>query len=139
MSPVPENNHAVKKVVLPSGKTIEIVYFSDAPEATAAPRPTAPETDLHVCPECASGLVYPLAWEEAGDSAWELELRCPNCEWHGDGVYEQSVVEQLDEQLDTGTQVLVRDLKHLMHANMEDEVERFIAALRAGQIWPMDF
>jgi len=138
MTPVPENNHAVKKVVLPSGKTIEIVYFAEATETAPAPQ-TAPETDLHVCPECASSLVYPLAWEEAGERAWELELRCPNCEWHGDGVYEQLVVERLDEQLDNGTQVLVRDLKQLMHANMEDEVERFIAALRAGQIWPMDF
>jgi hypothetical protein len=138
MSPVPDNNHAVKKVVLPSGKTIEIVYFAETDEP-ATVRHTAPETDLHVCPECSCGLVYPLAWEEAGGAAWELELRCPNCEWHGEGVYEQPVVEQLDEHLDNGTQVLVRDLKHLMHANMEEEIERFIAALRAGQIWPMDF
>lgn len=140
MSPAPDNHHAVKKVVLPSGKTIEIVYFADEAEAHApAPQRTAPDTDLHVCPECESHLVYPLAWEEAGDSAWDLELRCPNCEWHGAGVYEQSVVESLDEHLDNGTQVLVRDLKHLMHANMEEEMERFISALRAGQIWPMDF
>jgi hypothetical protein len=148
MSPAPDNHHAVKKVVLPSGKTIEIVYFAEtdeargsAPQAAAelsAPR-TSPETELHVCPGCESHLVYPLAWEEAGESAWDLELRCPNCEWHGDGVYEQAVVEKLDEHLDNGTQVLVRDLKHLMHANMEEEMERFISALRAGQIWPMDF
>jgi len=138
MNPAPENHHAVKKVVLPSGKTIEIVYFADADEV-AAIRPAAPETDLHVCPDCTSELVYPLAWDEAGDAAWELELRCPNCEWHGQGVFAQTVVEQLDEHLDNGTQVLVRDLKHLMHANMEDEIERFIAALRAGHIWPIDF
>jgi hypothetical protein len=137
MSATPDNHHAVKKVVLPSGKTIEIVYFAEEPGPVGVP--TAPRTDLHVCPECASGLVYPLAWEEAGDAAWELDLRCPNCEWHGQGVYEQAVVEELDERLDTGTQVLVRDLKHLMHANMEDEVDRFVAALHAGHIWPMDF
>ena len=63
MSPAPDN-HAVKKVVLPSGKTIEIVYFADADELQApAPARTAPDTDLHVCPDCASHLVYPLAWE----------------------------------------------------------------------------
>lgn len=137
MNPPPEDHHAVKKVVLPSGKTIEIVYFAEA-DAPAAASGTS-GADLHVCPDCDSGLVYPLAWEEAGSEAWELELRCPNCEWHGEGVYAQSVVEQLDEHLDNGTQVLIRDLKHLMHANMEEEVERFIVALRAGQIWPMDF
>lgn len=146
MSPQPaDNSHAVKRVVLPSGKTIEIVYFAEA--AAAAERIErseirAPETrpsDLHVCPDCSSSLVYPLAWEEAGDQAWELLLRCPNCEWEGDGVFPQSIVEQLDEQLDHGTQVLVRDLKQLMHANMEEEVERFIAALNADHILPMDF
>ena len=33
----------------------------------------------------------------------------------------------------------MRDLKRLMHANMEEEVERFIAALDADHILPMDF
>ncbi len=141
MSPQPaDHSHAVKRVVLPSGKTIEIVYFADAAataeRATATPSRTS---DLHVCPSCSSGLVYPLAWEEAGEGAWELLLRCPNCEWTEEDVFPQAVVEQLDEQLDHGTQVLVRDLKQLMHANMEEEVERFIAALRADNILPMDF
>jgi hypothetical protein len=49
------------------------------------------------------------------------------------------VVEQLDEELDRGTHALVRDLKQLAHANMEDEVERFIDALQADQVLPMDF
>jgi hypothetical protein len=133
-----DNSHAVKRVVLPSGKTIEIVYFAEAAERVER----APETrtsDLHVCPDCTSRLVYPLAWDEAGDQAWGLLLRCPNCEWQGEGVFPQHVVEQLDEQLDHGTQVLVRDLKQLMHANMEEEVERFIAARNAGPILPRDF
>jgi len=140
MSPQPaDNSHAVKRVVLPSGKTIEIVYFADAAERVDQAPPQTRTSDLHVCPECSSGLVYPLAWEEAGEQAWELALRCPNCEWQGDGVFSQKIVEHLDEQLDRGTQVLVRDLKQLMHANMEEEVERFIAALNAGHILPMDF
>src|SRR3982751_6865002 len=125
MSAQPDNNHAVKRVVLPSGKTIEIVYFSDPVPAGDVTETGAPPraTELHLCPTCTSGLVYPLAWEEAGDQAWELELRCPNCEWHGTGTFSQDSVERLDEELDHGTQVLVRDLRQLMHANMEDEVE----------------
>ena len=134
-----DNSHAVKRVVLPSGKTIEIVYFAEAAERAEQPQTHTRSTDLHLCPECNSGLVYPLAWEEAGEEAWDLELRCPNCEWQGEGIFPQHIVEQLDEQLDHGTQVLVRDLKQLMHANMEEEVERFIAALRSGHILPMDF
>jgi len=138
------SSHAVRRVVLPSGKTIEIVYFSDAPEAAEAQAPTPAEPqpgagELHVCPTCESPLVHPTDWEQVGDSEWDLHLRCPNCEWHGNGVFAQDVVEALDIELDNGTQVLVRDLRQLMHANMEDEVERFVTALHGGHIWPMDF
>jgi hypothetical protein len=136
----PESNppHAVRRVVLPSGKTIEIVYFADPGEAEVAPLP--PRGDrLHVCPACASALVFPTDWEQVGDGEWDLILRCPNCEWTGQGVFSQQAVEQLDVELDTGTQVLVRDLRQLVHANMEDEIDRFAAALHAGHIWPMDF
>ena len=80
-----------------------------------------------------------MEWEEAGATHWEVTLRCPNCEWNGTGVYEQQVVERFDEELDRGTEALVRDLKRLMQANMEDEIERFVAALHAGHIVPEDF
>jgi hypothetical protein len=142
MNPTPEQPHAVRRVVLPSGKTIEVVYFADeAPvPATQDVSPVASSaTELHHCEDCASDLVYPVAWEEAGNQGWQLDLRCPNCEWSGDGVYDQTTVERLDEELDRGTSVLVRDLKALMHANMEEEIERFIAALRDDHIQPMDF
>lgn len=138
MSLQPDNHHAVRRVVLPSGKTIEIVCFADSEHRDAAG--AAPCSDrLHSCPDCTSTLVYPTEWEQADGDRWELALRCPNCEWLGEGVFAQSDVELLDEELDKGTQVLVRDLKHLMHANMEDEVERFIDLLHAGHIWPIDF
>jgi hypothetical protein len=35
--------------------------------------------------------------------------------------------------------VLVRDLKRLTRANMEEEIERFGRALESDGIWPMDF
>lgn len=132
-SPQPDPRHAVRRVQLPSGKTIEIVYFDEA-RHDAAPR-----TDLHVCPSCNSMLVHPIAWEEAPADGWMLRLRCPECEWETEDVYSQDVVEELDEQLDRGTQILVRDLKQLQRANMEEEVDRFSAALHAGHIWPIDF
>ncbi len=139
MSHQSDNSHYVRRVVLPSGRAIEVVYFDSSAAVEQHTTRGRDIQQLHVCPECKRDLVYPVEWEESSPTHWEVELRCPNCEWHGEGVYAQAVVEQLDEHLDNGTQVLVRDLKHLMHANMEDEVERFIAALRAGQIWPMDF
>src|SRR3954447_4031440 len=137
MSRQPENNTYVRRVVLPSGKTIEVVYFGDVSDA---PRPTSePAEDLHVCGTCESELVYPVDWEESGAEHWEVTLRCPNCEWSGTGVFEQDIVERFDEELDRGTEALVRDLKDLMQANMEDEIDRFVSALEAGHIVPEDF
>jgi hypothetical protein len=134
--------HYVRRVVLPSGKTIEVVYFEDQ-QASAAPAavPGRDESvaDLHLCGSCASTLVYPTEWEEAGTTHWEVALRCPNCEWTGTGIFEQELVERFDEELDRGTEALVRDLKRLSHANMEDEIERFTAALEEGHIVPEDF
>jgi hypothetical protein len=146
MSPQPDPHHYVRRVVLPSGKTIEVVYFEDQTTAAAA-MPAAPmappalpdTTDLHVCGSCQSQLVYPVEWEEAGQVHWEVTLRCPNCEWVGTGIFEQDIVERFDEELDRGTEALVRDLKRLSHANMEDEIERFTNALADGHIVPEDF
>ena len=137
-------HHYVRRVVLPSGKTIEVVYFEDQPAAAplaASPAPAHHETisDLHVCGTCTSALVYPTEWEEAGVTHWEVTLRCPNCEWAGTGVFEQHLVERFDEELDRGTEALVRDLKRLAHANMEDEIERFTTALDEDHIVPEDF
>ena len=53
------------------------------------------------------------------------------------GVFDQDIVERFDEELDRGTEP-GRDLKRLMHANMEEEIERFIAAL-GGPHPPEDF
>ncbi len=92
-----------------------------------------------MCGTCASELVYPVDWEEVGETHWQVQLRCPNCEWAGTGVFEQDTVERFDEELDRGTEALVRDLKRMMQANMEDEIERFVNALQAGHIIPEDF
>ncbi len=145
MSQHPDHHHHVRRVVLPSGKTIEVVYFENEPTG-ATPRPALPSrhlpadvADLHLCGSCDSDHVYPVEWEEAGATHWEVTLRCPNCEWSGTGVYEQQLVERFDEELDRGTEALVRDLKRLMQANMEDEIERFVTALEGNHVLPEDF
>jgi hypothetical protein len=139
----PDPSHHVRRVVLPSGRAIEVVYFdTSAPaplEDVAIPAPDPQVEDLHICPECERDLVYPVDWEEASRTHWEVELRCPNCEWRHVGSYDQDTVDVFDEELDRGTEHLVRDLKRLTRANMEVEVERFAAALAADAIWPMDF
>ena len=141
MSEHPNNGQYVRRVVLPSGRSIEVVYFENQP--AHAPQPAADSTrehtDLHVCPECDKHLVYPVEWQEASVTHWEVQLRCPNCEWHTVGEFDQDTVDRFDEELDLGTEALVRDLKRLTRANMEEEVERFSSALASDAIWPMDF
>jgi hypothetical protein len=141
MSREADNRHYVRRVVLPSGKTIEVVYFDETPGLDAIERPAVTEVgvDLHLCGSCDSDLVFPVEWDEAGATHWEVTLRCPNCEWTGTGVFDQNVVERFDEELDRGTEALVRDLKRMMHANMEDEIERFVLALEGDHIVPDDF
>ena len=137
MEPVDQNKEPfVKKVTLPSGKSIEVLYFGDeaAPQA-----PAQDDAPLHVCGECGSKLVYPTDWQEAGPDHWEVELRCPNCEWRGTGVFAQDVVEVFDDELDRGIDVLLADYRALVNSNMEDEIDRFAKALEVGAILPADF
>jgi len=168
--PEGESPHYVKRVVLPSGKTIDIVYFRDAVaeqagsagelEATAlggssfeqAPEPTPPaeprppsdpqaepHQDLHVCGDCTSTLVYPIAWEEAGRDAWSVTLRCPECETHREGVFAQATVDAFDEELDSASESLTADYRRLCRSNMAEEIDRFAAALQANALLPEDF
>jgi hypothetical protein len=95
--------------------------------------------ELHVCPECDSDLVYPTDWAPASDRHWHVALRCPECEWNGGGRYSQVMVDGLDEALDRGTEAVLEDLNILVRANMEDQIERFVAALDGDQILPEDF
>jgi hypothetical protein len=110
-----------------------------APDRQSAPRLVVPLEPLHVCPRCDSELVHPVGWSEAGAGRWHLELQCPNCTWLGGGEFDQELVDELEDQLDLGTKALVRDLRRLVRANMEDEIERFVKALAADAILPMDF
>lgn len=137
----PLDRPTVRRVLLPSGKTIEVVYFdgatSGASPSTATP---AQETGgLHLCTRCGSPTVHPLDWQEAGAEHWEITLRCPNCLHTETGTFAQELVERLEDVLDDATEALVRDLRRLTQANMEEEVARFTQALETDLILPMDF
>jgi hypothetical protein len=51
----------------------------------------------------------------------------------------QQAVEAFEEELDRGVDAVTREYKHLMRANMADEIERFVRALTADAILPEDF
>ena len=133
-----ENGQYVRRVVLPSGRSIEVVYFEPL-EIENGVKPAPLLDDLHVCPECDRDLVYPVEWQETSATHWEVLLRCPNCEWRELGTHDQATVDRFDETLDNGTEGLVRDLRRLVQANMEEEAQRFANALNADAILPEDF
>ena len=134
-----DNGQYVRRVVLPSGRSIEVVYFEPFPLAEERTEPARQIDDLHICPECGRDLVYPVEWQEASATHWEVLLRCPNCEWSELGTYDQATVDRFDDTLDCATEALVRDLRRLVQANMEEEADRFAAALAADAILPEDF
>jgi hypothetical protein len=123
--------HSVRRIVLPSGRTIEVVRFHEAD-------PAAPQ-GLHVCPSCDSQLVQPIAWSEASEAKWELLLSCPNCFWACEGTFTEDEVHSLEDELDHGLEDMLRDLQRLTQANMADEIERFTSALHGDHILPEDF
>jgi hypothetical protein len=114
---------------------IDASSFAPTPRTAAARSSEA----LHICPACASELVFPTDWAPADRTRWSVELRCPDCEWVGGGIYSQQVVDRFDEALDAGTEQLLDDLTTLARTNMEEQLERFTAALWADDILPEDF
>lgn len=151
--------HIHHRMQMPDGKHVEVTYHDhrqalrrsyatepackpgpiDKVDPAFANEPVCPPQQLHVCFNCAGELVYPLDWTEEGARHWRIVLRCPECEARREGVFEQTVVEQLDDELDRGAGALLSDLKRLTHANMTDEVEFFVRALQADLITPADF
>jgi hypothetical protein len=128
------HQHSVRRIVLPSGRTIEVVRFRETDgDGCDIPR------GLHICPMCDSDLVQPVAWCEASDGKWDLVLSCPNCYWTTEGVFTEREVHALEEELDQGLADMIRDLQRLTQANMADHVERFAAALQTDLILPEDF
>ncbi len=133
MSQHREHQHSPRRIVLSSGKAIQVIRIDGGQSAV----PGGP--GLHVCPECDSQLVQPLEWGSVERQCWELTLHCPNCHWSARGIYDHAQVAEFEERLDDGVAEILRDLKRLTDANMADKVDRFAAALQADLILPEDF
>ncbi|MEQ8833718.1 MAG: hypothetical protein RIB67_04655 [Miltoncostaeaceae bacterium] len=145
------SDYRSRKIHLPGGREIEIVYIGEA--AAAAAEPDAedimlaaalsalddPLPELWMCPGCGSDLVHPRTMHDDGDGAWAIERWCPACDWEDEGVFDQEQVEHFHDALDEGTEELLTALHTMARLNMEDDVERLVHALRRGLIQPMDF
>jgi hypothetical protein len=134
----------IKRIELPSGKVVELVYLQAGWEAPAATAPADASERvglrrIELCPQCGSDRVHPLDWREVEDLRWELDVRCPDCRWTGGDVYEQPEVERYDDVLLADAGDLTEELDRITRANMAEHLERFRAALDADAITPFDF
>ena len=94
---------------------------------------------IQICGACDSTLVQPIDHERISARCWQVELRCPECESFATGVFTDDELAAYDEQFELGVDALLADLRALTAANLEDEIERFAAALHAGLIVAADF
>ncbi|HKH40354.1 MAG TPA: hypothetical protein VKA41_00710 [Solirubrobacterales bacterium] len=94
---------------------------------------------MHCCPNCVSILVQPINQHGHGDGHWDVELRCPECEWWGRDSYSQDEIHRYELELDRGDQALIGDLRAIVRANMKEEADRFATALATDSILPEDF
>ncbi len=101
---------------------------------------TKADTGLHVCSECGSNLVQPTRWEQTSTRGhWHLWRRCPECEWHCDGVHGECEIDAFDEALDDGAEELATQLAELERERMREITEVFSTALQADLITADDF
>ena len=93
-----------------------------------------------VCLFCDAQLCYPTWWRELPDEdAWEVEIRCPECEDTSYGIYSHEEVVLFDEALNFGTDSVISDLNQLTRMNMEEYASLFRVALQDDHILPEDF
>jgi hypothetical protein len=135
----PENDPKTIPGAKPASEQTDVLYGEQAkPSGPDKAAGGAPD-ELHTCFHCAGELVYPLDWSEEGPRHWRIVLRCPECESRREGVFDQTSVERLDDELDRGSSALLSDLRRMTHANMSEEIEFFVRALDADLVTPSDF
>lgn len=144
----------IERFIFPDGSERDMLVFEsdsgDQPQAvskaapgtacplTAAPPAPAPRA-AHICPMCGSALVHPTDWRRTGIACWKVTLRCPNCETVRTVTLVREEVEQLNRALYEGTERLARQADQLVRHHFEEETAKFVAALEADLILPIDF
>jgi len=141
-------DYHVKRIVLPSGKTVEIVYYqadggepviTEAREVEPEPKLGLRVRQIELCSSCGEERVHPMEWVEVEDMRWELSVWCPDCEWESTNVYDQAEVERYDDLLNDATDRMIEELDRVTRENMNEAVDRFRAALENDDIVPFDF
>jgi hypothetical protein len=132
------DEYDVERFIFPDGSERDMIVFEkDEAESSASLAPGRPETS--VCPLCHSPLVHPTDWQRTGPTVWRITLRCPNCETTRTVQLSREEVEQYNRVLYEGTEMLSRQADQVTRRHFQEEADKFVAALEADLILPMDF
>ena len=130
----------VERFVFPDGTERDMIVFDHGDECfDGAPAEAPPVHAVHVCPVCHSPLVHPTEWQRIGSAVWRITLRCPNCETQRTVQLSRDEVEHFNRVLYEGTERLARQAEQVTRRHFQEETDKFVAALEADLILPMDF
>ena len=95
-----------------------------------------------LCPVCGSHLVEPVTWTQSDTDSWRLELRCPECEASRTVVLGAAAVHAYNVLLYDAADGVAAEMERVRAswaADVTAEDERFLEAIRADRILPVDF
>jgi hypothetical protein len=115
------------------------VSLSMAEHPASQPAALPLHADPLSCPECGSRLLQLVDAEPHPPGGWNAVLECPECWATADRHLGDDTIEEFDRCFDDGIRMLVDQLRRMTAEHFLDDVERFIAALRADAILPEDF
>ncbi|HEX6027329.1 MAG TPA: hypothetical protein VFZ00_35340 [Solirubrobacter sp.] len=94
---------------------------------------------LIVCEFCDERLMNPVAWEERGQEAWWIRLRCGACAWTREVIASNAEAARLERDLEPGVRTIDRTVRDVDRERMRREADAFIQALERDLIDPSDF
>lgn len=102
---------------------------------------TSSEQGAHIdtCPVCNSNLAYPYQRRQLTCGRWQLLMLCPECFAWWEATICLDRMHELKQSFGRSQVAIARELASLEKQNMKEECEKFIAALHADNIQPIDF
>jgi hypothetical protein len=91
------------------------------------------------CGSCGSALVQLADWMRLDSDHWWLCLHCAECAHVVDAVVHRADVEEVDRLMQAAEDAIRAEAACWAKSAMSQWVERFVRALRAGAVAPMDF
>jgi len=94
----------VKKIILPSGKAVEIVYAKPSPPSDRCHAGPLGRKGSRTVPTCAP-VLYPIDWHEAGLGKTGARAARPECRWSDRSEYRPEHGRAHDSALNDATEL----------------------------------